>query len=181
MAVIISMLRGINVGGSRKIRMAELRSLYESLDFTNVTTYVQSGNVVFDSAGQDPASLTGLIEDRIEQAFGFSVAVFIRQPADFTRILTCNPFLNDRHEDPSQLHVTFLYRPPEAARLEELVVPPGETAEFFLGEQEIFLYYPDGYGRTKFSNNTIERKLAVPATTRNWNTVRALFDLANKN
>lgn len=180
MAVFISLLRGINVSGQKRIRMEELLNLYESLGFTNVTTYIQSGNVVFGTGGEDTTGLAPRIESAIEQAFGFSVVVFNRQSADFQRILAGNPFLIDRQEDPAKLHVTFLYHPPDAARLEELVVPPGETAEFVLGEQEIFLYYPDGYGRTKFSNNTIERKLALPATTRNWNTVRALYDLAAK-
>ena len=176
----ISMLRGINVSGQKKIRMVELKSLYESLGLDHVTTYVQSGNVVFESSSDDESSLAGKIEACIEKNFGYSVSVFLRSPVDFKHLLTRNPFLNDRHEDPSRLYITFLYQEPKPGKLERLGMPAGESAEFVMAEREIFLYYPDGYGRTKFSNNYIERKLDIPATTRNWNTVNALFDLATR-
>jgi uncharacterized protein (DUF1697 family) len=103
MNTFISMLRGINVSGQKKIRMAELRRLYESLDLVNVKTYVQSGNVVFDSMEQDTSKLAKLIEAQIEQFFGYSVSVFIRDTNDFQRIIASNPFLNERNEDPAKL------------------------------------------------------------------------------
>jgi len=174
------MLRGINVGGQKKIKMAELKELYESLDLVNVKTYIQSGNVIFDSAEQDAAKLVELIEAEIERIFGYAVSVFIRDSQDFQRIIDNNPFLDEREEDPAKLHVTFLYNPPDEANLSNLAVPSNETGEFIIGDREIFLFCPDGYGRTKLSNNFFERKLAVPATTRNWKTVITLHKMANE-
>jgi len=180
MNTFISLLRGINVSGQKKIKMAELKALYESLDLVNVRTYIQSGNVIFASDEQDTAKLTGLIEAQIEQTFGYAVTVFIRDSQDLRRIVDSNPFSNDRNEDPAKLHVTFLYSPPDKSKLSNLAVPNNETGEFFIGDREIFLFCPDGYGRTKLSNNFFERKLGVPATTRNWKTVNTLLNMANE-
>ena len=178
MNTFISMLRGINVGGQKKIRMTELKSLYESLDLVNVKTYVQSGNVVFDSTEQDASKLAELIEAQIEQFFGYSVSVFIRDVKDFERIIASNPFLNERNEDLAKLHVTFLYSSPLGLKLSDLAVPNNEGDEFFVGDKEIYLFCPKGYGRTKLSNNYFERKLKVAATTRNWKTVNVLHKMA---
>jgi len=180
MHTFISMLRGINVSGQKKIRMAELSSLYESLGLARVQTYVQSGNVVFATPEPNGSKLAQLIEAEIEQTFGFAVSVFMRDNHDFQRIIDRNPFLGDRNEDPAKLHVTFLYRRPDESEWRNLSIPDDEADEFSVGEQEIFLFCPNGYGRTKFSNNFFERKLKVPATTRNWKTVTALAKLATE-
>jgi uncharacterized protein (DUF1697 family) len=180
MNTFISMLRGINVGGQNSLRMAELKSLYEALGFEKVETYVQSGNVVFKTTQSDAVVLAALIQAQIERSFGLVVSVFTREPSDFQRILRSNPFLMGRNEDPTKLHVTFLYRTPKAAQWEALKSPPGVTDEFFPGEREIYLFCPNGYGRTKLSNTFFEKKLSIPATTRNWNTVQALFKLATE-
>jgi len=174
------MLRGINVSGQKKIRMVELKSLYESLGFAHVRTYVQSGNVIFDSAEEDFVILAELIETQIVQSFGYAVYVIMRDANDLQRIIDSNPFLHERNEDPARLYVTFLYRTPSESILSKLEVPTDETDEFIVGDREIFLYCPDGYGRTKLSNNYFERKLNVPATTRNWNTVMNLLQIANE-
>ena len=180
MNTFISMLRGINVSGQKKIRMAELSSLYESLGLVQVRTYVQSGNVVFASPEPDGSKLAKLIETQIEQSFGFAVSVFMRDNRDFQRIIEHNAFLSDRNEDPAKLHVTFLYRRPGESERRDLIVPSDQADEFIVGEQEIFLFCPNGYGRTKFSNNFFERKLKVSATTRNWKTVTVLAKLATE-
>jgi len=180
MHTFISLLRGINVSGQKRIGMAELKRLYESLNFVNVRTYVQSGNVVFDSAKSDSSKLTALIEAQIKQSFGYTVSVFIRDAHDFQRLLGSNPFLKGRNEDPAKLHVTFLYRSPPKSALSSLEAPQAGADEFVVRNQEIFLFCPNGYGRTKLSNNFFERKLKIPATTRNWNTVTALYTLAKE-
>ena len=172
------MLRGINVSGQKKIQMADLRSLYESLGLVKVRTYVQSGNVVFGSSESDTVKLTGLIEAQIEQVFGYALPIFVRGIAEFERIITSNPFLTARNEDPAKLHVTFLYRPLAESTLGNVLSPNTDGDEFFVGDQEIFLFCPNGYGRTKLSNNYFERKLKVAATTRNWQTVLALLKIA---
>jgi uncharacterized protein (DUF1697 family) len=180
MNTFISMLRGINVSGQKKIRMAELRDLYVSLNLVNVETYLQSGNVVFDSTEGDASKLAELIETQIETSFGYAVPVFIRDANDFQRIIDRNPFLNERNEDPAKLYVTFLYNAPSESKLSDLAIPNGEAAEFSIGDKEAFLLCPNGYGRTKLSNSFFERKLDMPATTRNWKTVNALYRVASE-
>ena len=174
----ISLLRGINVSGQKTIRMADLKNLYDALGFSDVRTYVQSGNVVFAAANPDPAALAASIEAHIRQTFGFDVSVFIRSAQDFQGLLKANPFLNGRSEDPAKLHVTFVYAPPAATRLSALEKPAAGNDEFLVAGREIFLFCPDGYGRTKLSNTFFEKKLGVPATTRNWNTINALLQMA---
>ena len=174
------MLRGINVSGQKQIHMAELKSLYESLNLLNVRTYVQSGNVVFECPEPDASKLAELIEAQIERTFGYSVFVFIRDTREFRRVIDCNPFSNERSEDPARLHVTFLYKTPDESKMSNLRPPNDEADEFFAGDKEIFLYCPNGYGRTKLSNTFFERKLNMPATTRNWKTVNALYKMANE-
>ncbi len=176
----ISLLRGINVSGQKKIKMAGLKGLYRGLGFASVRTYLQSGNVVFDSPENDAVELAARIEARIEQVYGFAVPVFIRHPEDFRRILESSPFADRPGTQPNRLLVTFLLSQPAQDKLEALNVPPDTSDEFAIGEAEIFLFCPEGYGRSKLSNHFFERKLGVPATTRNWKTVNALFDMAVK-
>jgi uncharacterized protein (DUF1697 family) len=142
MNTFISMLRGINVSGQKKIRMVELRDLYASLNLVDVETYVQSGNVVFDSTESDASKLAELIEARIEKTYGYAVPVFIRDGNDFQRIVVSNPFLNERNEDPAKLYVTFLYSALFEPRLSDLAIPTGEAAEFSIGDKEVFLFCP---------------------------------------
>ena len=175
----ISLLRGVNVAG-RTVRMAELQRIYDSLGFKNIQTYLQSGNVLFESGRADAEDLARQIESAIKKSLGHTVSVLIRSPRDLRRIFGTNPFLQGRREDPSKLHVTFLESLSSRAALAGLTKPPGETGEFIAGAHEIFLFCPDGYGRTKVNNAFFERKLKTSATTRNWNTVVALFELANQ-
>ena len=180
MLTYISLLRGINVSGQKKIRMADLKILYESLGLTEVQTYLQSGNVVFDNGEQSPEKLRKSIEAEIESAYGFSVPVLIRSGDDFQRLIGSRPFRKERSEHPARVMVTFLFELPEQSKLTELSVPESDTCEFVIADQEIFLHCPDGYGRSKLSNNFFEKKLGVVATTRNWKTVNALCQMASE-
>ncbi|MGD8404236.1 MAG: DUF1697 domain-containing protein [Anaerolineales bacterium] len=173
----ISMLRGINVSGQKKIRMADLRDLYESLELKNVQSYLQSGNVVFDSDEKDIDKLKEAIETQIETNYGFSVPVLIRIKEDFQRVIKEHPFAE---EEAIRVLVTFLYESPEKSKLEELSQHEDKVDQFAIGEQEIFLFCPGGYGRTKLSNNFFEKKLGVVATTRNWKSVNALYKMASE-
>ena len=175
MKTFISLLRGINVSGQKKIKMADLRSLYESLELANVQTYVQSGNVVFDSAETDREHLAEQIEAKISEVYGYFVNVFILTPADFQRVLAANPFAV---QDPTKLMVTFLKHAPSVTAIQEIQVPVSGRDEHAFGEQEIFIFCPDGFGRSKLDNNMWERKLKIPATTRNWKTVNTLYEMA---
>ena len=173
----ISMLRGINVSGQKKIRMADLRKLYESLGLINVQSYLQSGNVVFDSEEKNDEKLRDSIEAQIESMYGFSVPVLIRTGEDFRRVIENHPFAE---EEAIRVLVTFFYEPPDKSKLEELSQHEDKVDKFAIGEQEIFLFCPGGYGRTKLSNNFFEKNLGVVATTRNWKSVNALFEMASE-
>jgi uncharacterized protein (DUF1697 family) len=178
METYISLLRGINVGGHNQIRMAELKKLYESLGCEAVETYLNSGNVVFRSAETDSAALTRRLQAGLLETLDASAPILTRLPADLARILSSNPFLATHSEDSSKLFVMFLSAPPDPANLAKLIKPPGSTEEFAAGEQELFLYFPDGLGRTKLTTNFFESKLKLLTTTRNWNTVSALCRIA---
>ena len=175
----ISLLRGINVRGQRRIRMEELRALYESLNFNNVRTYIQSGNVVFDIHDSSISGLTNTIETAIEQTFGFSVTTLIRTKKEFYNLIESNPFLDECNGDITKLHVTFLSDTPSSSSVIEIKEVDYGSDQLFISGKEIHLYCPNGYGRTKLSNSFFERKLGMSATTRNWKTVTTLFDLSD--
>lgn len=177
MQTYISILRGINVSGQKPVRMADLKSLYESLGFGNVETYVQSGNVVFDSEEIDSEILTKSIEGQIEKTFEFAVPVLVHSADDFLRVIKNHPF---KEEEPVRVLVTFLYQHPEQSKLDDLSRYEDKVDKFAIGEQEIFLFCPGGYGKTKLSNTFFEKKLSVIATTRNWKTVNALYQMASE-
>jgi uncharacterized protein (DUF1697 family) len=174
----VAMLRGINVSGQKIIKMEKLRASMEPLGFSQVKTYVQSGNIVFQAAPNSEAAISRKIAERIEREFGFAVPVFVKSARDLARIVKENPFPEDESIDQSKLHVTFLSgaAPPTAAQsLAALAVKPGR---FHVSAHEIYLYCPNGYGETKLSNTAIEKKLAVGATTRNWKSVNTLLAMA---
>ena len=176
----ISMLRGINVGGQRKIKMEDLISLYESLGFKYVKTYVQSGNVIFASPQEDPRELSKSIEAKIKQGFNFDVAVLLRTMAELHRIINDNPFLEEKGMETDKLYLTFLSGAPTGLGVGKVNEKNGGSDKFIVSNREIYLYLPHFYAKTKFSNDFFERKLCVAATTRNWKTVNALLDIAKK-
>jgi uncharacterized protein (DUF1697 family) len=135
---------------------------------------LQSGNVVFDSDEQEAGKLRKLIESQIEETYEFSVPVLIRTGDDFRRVIESHPFAE---EEAIRVLVTFLYELPEKSKWEGLGHHKDKVDQFALGKQEIFLFCPGGYGRTKLSNNFFERKLGVFATTRNWKSVNALYEM----
>jgi uncharacterized protein (DUF1697 family) len=179
MPVHIAMLRGINVSGHKPMKMERLRASFEALGFTDVRTYVQSGNVLFRTVKASEAVLTDKIAKKILDDFGHSVPVLIRTPMELGQILKC-PFAQKTGIDAARLYVTFLSQPaPKSA--EDILKPlAAKSEQFFISGREIYLYCPEGYGNTKFSNSAVEKKLSVPATTRNWRSVNALFEMAGQ-
>jgi len=179
MPAYLAMLRGINVSGHKPVKMDKLRASFEKLGFRNVSTYVQSGNVIFDTERGSEAQLQAKIEKQISVDFDISVPVVLRAANELGEIIKRNPFTEDARLDHSKLHVTFLSLP-GPAKARELILPlavPGE--QLHANGREIYLYCPHGYGISKLSNTAIEKKLAVRATTRNWKTVNALFALTS--
>jgi uncharacterized protein (DUF1697 family) len=168
------MLRGINVGGHRQIKMESLKALYASLTYEHIISYIQSGNLIFTSAQNDPHLISEAISAEIDRVFNLSVTVMIRTVDEFDTIISSNPFLKQKNPDIKSLYVVFLATAP-------LHIPDTTkdgADEFVIADRNIYLFCPNGYGKTKFSNPFIERKLGVNATTRNWKTVTKLFDLA---
>lgn len=178
MITYISMLRGINVSGQKPVKMDRLKAMCESLGLTLVSTYIQSGNVVFDSAVSDSLELEEMIRESIDQEFGHQVNVFIRTGEEFARIRMENPYLQEQGIDLSKLHITFLSAPPSRAGSDKLSSADAGRDRFQRIGREIHLHCPNGYGKTKLSNTFIEKQLGVSATTRNWNTVNKLLNLA---
>lgn len=178
----ISLLRGINVGGQKKIKMLDLKSLYDDLGFTHVLTYIQSGNVIFESKDKRAESIKKTIEAEIEKRFTFSVPVEIKTAAQWNKVLHQFPFTDvDQQENGTKLLVTFLsdkLSKPAIENLTQYVIAPERLA---INDNILYLYCPNGYGKTKLSNTFIEKKLGVSATTRNWKTVLKLGEMSTLN
>jgi len=174
----ISMLRGINVSGKKTIRMADLKSLYESLGFQRVITYIQSGNVIFECNKTNKDKLKTSLEINIEENYKFHVPVQIRTALEFGNIIDNCPFNDiDISKDGTRFLVTFLSSTPAQNKLSEIQEFVTRPEKLVIIGQEVYLYCPNGYGKSKLSNNSIENKLEVSATTRNWKTVHKLFEL----
>lgn len=171
MPTYVALLRGVNVGGSRKLPMASLRSLVESLGHTEVTTYIQSGNVVFTSDGDvAPRSL----EAAIERKLGLDVSVMLRTRADLERIVKANPFSG---VDLAKVHVGFMTAKPKPAAIADLDGERFAPDAFAIKGREIYLHLPNGMGRSKLPSY-LDRRVATPTTVRTWNTVLKLLELA---
>lgn len=179
MQTYVSMLRGINVSGQKKIKMADLKELYESFGFENVQTYIQSGNVVFSTGEAYSAGLTARIELGIVQEFGFEVKTILRTRAEIHDVRDHNPLLPERAEHTKYMAVTFLTDEPAIIPHEEIEKARSDPEEWIPIGREVYLYFPNGFAKTRLTNNFLEKKLKVSATTRNWRTVNKLHELAN--
>lgn len=178
MPVFVSLLRGINVGGNKRIKMADLKALYESLGLTSVHTLLQSGNVVFAS-DDDAPTITTHIQAAIRESYGFDVDVLVIPAERFKAIAAENPFGNDDSIDGSQLLITFLEPAPSDAAVAVLLDGHTGTEVMRYAEGTLFIHYPDGMGRSKLDNKRIERALKVTGTGRNRKTVNKILALVD--
>jgi uncharacterized protein (DUF1697 family) len=176
----VALLRGINVGGQKSIKMTDLKNAFEALGFGNVKTYVQSGNVIFDAEPSDTSKLAGYIEDMVSRTYGFQVKTMIRTEDELAGIVCNNPFTKDPDLDQDKLHVTFLSDRPESNTVAALAVKKEENEQFSIIGREVYLYCPNGYGNTKLNNVLFEKKLNAIATTRNWKTVNRVLEIAGQ-
>jgi len=182
MQTFISILRGINVSGQKKILMTDLKALYESLNYMDVVTYIQSGNVIFKCNEKlTDIQLAKKIENAIYNKYQFHVPVIIRSKEEIGKIISSNPFLKEKDPDRKKLHVTFLSEFPSKENVESIENIDFKPDQFKISGKDIYLYVPNGYGETKISNAFFEKKLKVTATTRNWNSVNKLFEIASFN
>ena len=172
----VSLLRGINVGRHRKIRMADLAELYAAEGCGDVATYIQSGNVVF-SGGGDGAGLERSLMAAIKRRFNLDVRVMVRTRAEWRAVLDGNPFGDVGEERFKQLVVTFLAEPPDDSGLDALAAIDLDSERYRVSGREIYIHCDLGYGQSAIPNGAIEKLMGVAATTRNWRTVIKLGDM----
>ena len=175
----VALLRGINVGGNKRVAMADLRAWLEAIGLEQVRTYVQSGNAVFRSR-QKAEALAAAIERKIEKQAGFPVRVVVRSREELRNVLQRNPFLKRAGIDSAKLHVTFLGERVGAPGHEKLMGLPRGGDELEIAGSELFLHCANGYGSSKLGNNLLEKAAGTAATTRNWRTVTALCALCDR-
>lgn len=178
MKTYISVLRGINVSGQNPMKMDSLKKTFESLNLENVRTYIQSGNVIFSALETSEIDLEEKIEKQIETDFGFKVPVIVKTTAAFKQIVEQNPWIKDTQKESKFLHVTLLGSKPNQNDFKSVEEKKQDDEEIHFTGDVVYLYCPNGYGKTKLNNSFIEQKLKVKATTRNWKTATELLNMA---
>ncbi|GHE01351.1 DUF1697 domain-containing protein [Streptomyces alanosinicus] len=180
MTTYAALLRGINVGGSKKVPMAELRTLLTGLGLTGVRTHLQSGQAVFTAGQGDEESLAAELSRAIEERFGFPVDVLVRDHAYLRAVVEDCPFPAADLE-PKQLHVTYFSASVTPDRYAEIDQAAHLPEEFRLGDRCLYLYAPNGLGRSKLGEALFRQRLTkgLIATSRNWNTVVKLVELTS--
>ena len=174
----ISILREINVGGKRKILMKDLKELYQNLGFSDVETYIQSGNVTFNSDNLDKKEISQKLEKAIFEKYNFEVPIIIRTKEELLKIQSSNPFIKseeDKEELINNLHLTFLEDIPMTENIKKAKEIESKTNDKFeIIENNTFVFCEGKYHTSKLTNNFFEKKLKTKATTRNWRTIEKL-------
>jgi uncharacterized protein (DUF1697 family) len=177
----ISFLRGVNMTGHNSIRMTDLTALYVDLGLNESETYIQSGNVI--SKCQDeiiPSLLTAKLEKAILDRFNYNIPVMIRTIQDLKNLFRINPFLAEENFDPSKMAVIFLHETPSDSQIQKVANIDYPPDKFKINGSEIFIYCPNGFGRTKLYTNFFEKKMSVIGTGRNWKTITSILKIAEK-
>jgi uncharacterized protein (DUF1697 family) len=175
----ISILRGINVGGKRKILMADLKNLYQELGFCNITSYIQSGNIIFDTSKEtDRKNIAENIKVAIFEQYGFDVPVIIRTVDELQESIAINPFTQNQDFDIERLCLTFLQDIPSTQKISSLPVFPDSPDKYEIINNDVFIWFAGKSHTSKLTNNLFEKYLATPASTRNWKTVQKLYEIA---
>ena len=175
MQTYIILLRGINVGGHKKIKMADLKSLLEKAGYLTVRTYIQSGNIVLQWSGVDETQLAADISALIKKEYEFEVPVMAIPSKEWAEIISNQPFDN---EDISKLYLTLLSDSPTKETIDSINPDDFLPLEFFkIIGRSVYLHCPNGYGKSKLTNDFWERKLKLSATTRNWRTSLTLLEM----
>jgi len=178
MATYVVLLRGINLGSHNKVPMPALRTLLEGLGYEDVTTYIQSGNVILSTKDAAP-KVGSTVHDVIAGEFGFDVDVVVRTPRQIEKVLDANPFVKTA-TGPNALHVVFLAAKPNVSKVKALTDADWGDDEVAVKGTEAYLYLPNGYGRAKLNNMIVEKQLGVVGTARNWRTTAKLFELSSR-
>jgi len=180
MPVYIALLRGINIGPHKRMKMEKLVASCTACGWNDAKTYIQSGNVVFKAAKASPQTLSKKLEAQIVADFGFASDVILRSKDDLEKIVADNPLLKMRSIDPQKLHVVFLSAPPEPdaiMKLQSLTLAPDQVR---IAGREIYFYFPNGVSGSSLWKHPLDKVLKVSVTMRNWNTVSQLRQMAGE-
>ncbi|WP_449475657.1 DUF1697 domain-containing protein [Streptomyces abikoensis] len=179
MTTYVALLRGINVGGKKRVPMQTLRELLAGMGGGAVRTHLNSGNAVFTHSGADPDELARELERAIERELGFAVTCMVREAGDIRRVVDADPFAG-RQTDPARYLVTFLAAPAAPAAVADIDPAAYAPEEFVLAGRELYVYYANGIRDAKLAKVLTERRLGTPGTARNWNTVTKLAAMAQE-
>jgi uncharacterized protein (DUF1697 family) len=180
MPVLISMLRGVNLGPHNRMKMDALRSVYESLKLEEPRTYVQSGNVIFRTKEKDLAKLALKIQDAIEKKFKCRPEVILRTTEELKKAIAATPFADRPNLEPGKILVTFLAAAPPREAAASLAKFKDYPEELHLKGREMYIYFPNGAGRSKVPWSSVEKLLRVTGTARNWNSVTKMLEMAEE-
>ena len=180
MPVLISMLRAVNVGGHAKIKMEALRALYASLKFENPQSYLQSGNVIFKTSERNLDAVATRIQSAIEKKFHCSTDIILRTTDDFRAVVKKNPFAKRLNIEPSKLLVFFLSADPGNEARKNLLDQKFAPEELHAIGRELYIYFPNGMGKSRLPFPRIYKLLQTPGTGRNWNSVTNLLEIAEQ-
>jgi uncharacterized protein (DUF1697 family) len=175
----VALLRAVNVGGTGKIRMADLAALCGALGFVDAATLLQSGNVVFAASGT-AAAVAGKLAAGIAAAHGFRPEVIVRTAKEIDAAIALNPFRDEAAADPGHLLVGFTAAKPVAEAAARLATVKVARERLALAGRELYAWYPDGIGRSKVTNAVLEKALGVPVTARNWTTVAKIAEMLKR-
>ncbi|MEV5243339.1 DUF1697 domain-containing protein [Streptomyces cinnamoneus] len=177
MTTYVALLRGINVGGKKRVPMQTLREMLTAMGGEAVRTHLNSGNAVFTHTETDEGTLADALEGAVERELGFSVSCLVREAGEMRRVVDADPFAG-REVDPSRYVVLFLAGPADPATVADLDPAAYAPEEFVLGEREVYLHCAEGIRDSRLTKVLTERRLGTVVTARNWNTVTTLADMA---
>jgi uncharacterized protein (DUF1697 family) len=177
MPTYIALLRGINVGGCRQIKMADLHAHFAAVGASNVRTYIQSGNVIFHHRATTSAAMKKTIERHLAEKLGYAVATIVKTADELARIAAANPYDTGLPDFGKRMYVCFFEKAPSPNAIQSIFPLLSNDERLVVTGDAGYAYYAAGLGRAKLTGSVIERKLGL-ATLRNWNTVTALLRLA---
>lgn len=180
MPVLISMLRGVNLGPHNRIKMDALCAVYKSLKLEDPRSYVQSGNVLFRTNEKNVDQLSKKIQDAIEKKFKFRPDVVVRTAAELKKVIAATPFADRPVLEPGKILVTFLAAEPPSGAEDNLAKFKDYPEELHLKGREMYIYFPNGAGRSKLPWSSVEKLLKVTGTARNWNSVTKMLAMAEE-
>jgi uncharacterized protein (DUF1697 family) len=171
MPTFIALLRGINMGGHKKVAMSDLRATVEAIGFADVQTLLQSGNLLFSATTKTTAAAETQLETALAKHLNLTTRVLVRTATEWKKLVAANPFAKEAQRDPSHLALMLLKDKPSTAAVAALKKAVTGREVFEADGRALYAYYPDGFGNSKFTTALIDRTLSTTATARNWNTV----------